>query len=240
MLTRAERFVAVLDTFGPAHSAVTRAVKLLCLARRGSQIRKYLGGSTEFTGLQIGAGRHQLDGWLKTDLRPTDLDTVYVDARKPMPFDDEAFNYIVAEHIIEHLEYNDARMMLKECYRVLKKRGVLRVSTPDIALTHQLMNPPLSPVLQRYVSWSNGLFRASCNPDSAIHVVNRLHCAWGHKFLYDANTLIYTLEQSGFAEITRRLPDESGHSALSHIDCHANEIGAEFNQLESLIVEATK
>lgn len=240
MSTPVERVGAILQNFAPVHSAATHARELLCLARRRSQIRRYLASTRDFAGLQIGAGRHHLDGWLKTDLEPMDLRTVYVDARKPLPFDGETFNYIVAEHIIEHLEYQDAMVMLKECHRVLKEDGVLRVSTPNIFLTYQLMSPPLTPVLERYVSWSNRTFDGACDPSSAIHVVNRLQHAWGHKFLYDAHTLICALEQCGFAGVTRCSSGESEHPALNHVDRHVNEIGEEFNELESLIVEAKK
>jgi predicted SAM-dependent methyltransferase len=130
--------------------------------------------------------------------------------------------------------------MLVECHRVLKDGGVLRISTPDIGLTQKLMSPPLTPVLEHYVSWSNSTFNNASDLHSAIHVVNRLHNEWGHQFLYDADTLIAALERGGFTKVTKCAPSESGHPALRNIDRHAHEIGKVFNELESLIIEAIK
>ena len=250
MTTRIERVSSMLERYPASHRAARHvyrvagyayrpAYKAQALLRRPYQIRKYLRGVGDFTGLQIGAGPHQLAGWLRTDLEP-DLKAVYLDATKRFPFADETFNYIVAEHIIEHIPYEDALKMLRECYRVLKNDGVIRISTPNIALTQQLMHPPLSPALERYVSWSNRSFRCTDNINSAIHVVNRLQHEWGHQFLYDTDTLVSSLRQSGFVNIAECTPDKSDHAALTNVDRHALEIGEEANELESLIIEASK
>jgi predicted SAM-dependent methyltransferase len=240
MATRAQHLTASLQKYPPTYRAAIHALQAQGFARRRSQIRKYFAADRDFAGLQIGAGRHHLGGWLTTDLVPREFHTVYLDASKRFPFRDETFDYIVAEHIIEHLTYGDAIKMLKECHRVLVGAGILRVSTPDIHLLCQLMSPPLTGVLERYVSWSNRRFDGGCEPHSVAHVVNRLEHDWGHQFLYDQDTLIAALEQCGFAEATRSVPNESEHPALANVDGHAKEVGEEFNQLESLIVEATK
>jgi predicted SAM-dependent methyltransferase len=238
--TRLERLGAALQKYPPAFSTARYGWQIAGLASRPGRIRKYLAGAREFRGLQIGSGPHHLDGWLATDLLPWDLQTVYMDATRALPFEDGTFDYVVAEHIIEHLGYRDARAMLGECHRVLKNNGVIRVSTPDLMLTHRLMSPPLAPVLQRYVEWSNREFGAGCDSDSATHVVNRLQHEWGHTFLYDHESLVKILRRSGFAEVAQQEPGKSEHGPLSGVDRHASEIGAEFNQLESLIIEATK
>ena len=240
MTTRAQRLRTMVAKHPPIYRAATLALEAQGFVRRRSQIRKYFASSSEFAGLQIGAGTHHLDGWLTTDLIPIQLQIVYMDAHKRFPFHDNTFDFVVAEHVIEHLTYRDATRMLDECHRVLGDKGVLRVSTPNMHLIHRLMSPPLTPALERYVSWSNRKFDGSCDPHSTAHVVNRLQHEWGHQFLYDADTLIAALEQCGFAEITECNPNESGHSSLMNVDGHADEIGEEFNELESLIVEATK
>jgi SAM-dependent methyltransferase len=240
METRVQRAGGVLRKFPPAHRAAYVAREMQGLMRRRYQIRRYFVNRRDFAGLQIGAGHHHLDGWLTTDLEPLDPQTVYMDATKRLPFDEGRFDYIVAEHIIEHVPYESALHMLNECRRVLKGKGVLRISTPDIRLTYQLMNPPLTLALERYVSWSNSTFSNTCDLRSPIHVVNRLQHGWGHQFLYDADTLIVALDQCGFTEVTRCTPNESSHPALRNVDRHAHEIGEEFNELESLIIEAIK
>lgn len=233
-----------LRKYPAVHSAAWRAYRTahmpLALIRRSSQIKRYLDSRGDFSALQIGAGpHHKLPGWLKTDLDPS-WTTVYLDATKRFPFADDTFDYIVAEHIIEHISYEEALRMVRECYRVLRKCGVVRISTPDIKLTHRLMQCPLTPELQRYVLWSNQRYGFTDNPNSAIHTVNRLHHEWGHRFLYDANTLTDVFRRSGFTEIAECTPEMSDRAVLINIDRHAKEIGKEFNELESLIIEAVK
>lgn len=53
------------------------------------------------------------------------------DVSKGVPFGDEFFDAVWAEEIIEHLLDTDA--FLRECYRVLKRGGILILSTPNLA-----------------------------------------------------------------------------------------------------------
>jgi predicted SAM-dependent methyltransferase len=234
---------SALQKYPAAYNAARFAYLGACIpqarARRPYQIRKYLRNAEDFTGLQIGAGTHQLPGWLKTDLYPN-WAAVYLDATKRFPFADATFDYVVAEHIIEHISHESAQRMLQECHRVLKEGGVLRVSTPNIELTHRLMHSPLTSELQRYVSWSNHMYGGPDNLDSPIHVVNRLQHEWGHQFLYDENTLTVSFRKAGFIQVDRCSPRKSVHWPLVNIDSHGEVIGEEFNELESLILEAIK
>lgn len=217
------------------------AHRSLARAMRPYQISKYLRSSQDFAGLQIGAGPHRLAGWLKTDLSPTNSTTTYMNAAKRFPFPDETFDCVVAEHIIEHISYDQALRMLRECYRVLKKGGVARISTPDMELTHRLMHRPLTPELQRYVAWSNVAFGHTDDIDSAIHVINRLQHEWGHQFLYDADTLADAFRRAGFTDTTQCKPSMSDHPALVNVDSHFTQTGTEENnELESLIIEGIK
>lgn len=233
-----EKYPAV---HGAARIMYLGAHRSLARAMRPYQVSKYLRSSKDFAGLQIGAGPHRMAGWLKTDLSPTNLTTVYLNATKRFPFADETFDCVVAEHIIEHISYDEALRMLRECHRVLKKGGVARISTPDIELTHRLMHRPLAPELQRYVSWSNGTFGRPDEIGSAIHVVNRLQHEWGHQFLYDAGTLTDAFRRAGFADTTQCEPGMSDHSRLVNVDNHSTQTGTEENnELESLIIEGIK
>lgn len=223
-----------------AYKAATRLRRLNCIIHRRTAIRQYLATAEAFAGLQVGAGTHRLDGWLATDPSPAHAGVVYVDTRKRLPFGAGTFDYVVADHVIEYSRYEDAVRMLGECHRVLKDNGVLRISTPNLLLTHQLMSPPLTPVLERYVVWSNANFGGTGGAKSAIHVVNRLQRDRGRQFLYDPDTLISALRRCGFSDVIRCSPGESAHPVLKNVDYLADGIGEEFSQIESLVVEATK
>lgn len=242
--SKLERYPAAHRAARYAYYAVNPVYKAQAVARRPYQIRKYLKNAGNFTGLQIGAEALQFDGWLVTDIDP-DLKHVYLNATKPFPFANDTFNYVVAEQMIEHISYEDALRMLQECHRVLKSGGVIRITTPDLEFTHELMHSPLTPALKRYVAYSNRRFGGADYIDSAIHVVNRLHHEWGHQFLYDRGTLTASLGQAGFAEIVECTLNKSNHPALTNIDRHADsviisEIGEELYGRSCLIVEAVK
>jgi predicted SAM-dependent methyltransferase len=218
---------------------VTR--KAIAVAQRPARIRAYFAEDRPFAGLQLGCGPHHFEGWLATDLTPQDLGkAVYLDATREFPFPAAKFDFIVAEQLIEHLSFKGALHMLRECYRVLRPGGTLRVSTMDVHLARMLLTAPLSDRLQRYVVWSNTTWQPSCDPHSAVHVYNRMNHEWGHKFLYDAPTLIRTLEQCGFKDVTECKLGKSEHSELLNIDLHGDAIDDEFYDMEVLIVEGTK
>jgi len=55
----------------------------------------------------------------------------------PFPFADEFFDLVLASEIIEHLHFNPFRL-LKEAFRVLKPKGRLLLSTPNLARLENL------------------------------------------------------------------------------------------------------
>ncbi len=50
-----------------------------------------------------------------------------------LPFSDNSFDTVVASEIIEHVNYNDGKMLLKEAKRILKPQGKLIISTPNLS-----------------------------------------------------------------------------------------------------------
>jgi len=57
--------------------------------------------------------------------------TIIYDISKGFPHDDESFDIVFASEVIEHIF--DTTYFLKECRRVLKKDGLLILTTPNIA-----------------------------------------------------------------------------------------------------------
>src|SRR5262245_5010551 len=107
---------------------------------RARRIQEYLRESSAKK-LQLGAGPTTLPGWLCTDLAPTSVSMVHLDVTKPFPFENVVFDYIFSEHLIEHISWNDGAAMLRECHRVLKPGGIIRIATPDLAVLLDLCAP---------------------------------------------------------------------------------------------------
>ena len=189
--------------------------------------------------LQIGCGRNPLSGWLNTDLLANQK-VVYMDATKPLPFPDNTLDYIYSEHIFEHISYRDGGKFLKESHRVLKPGGRIRIATPDMAFLIRLYSESETEVSKRYIK--NSIDRYVQEPKLCARavVVNNFFYNWGHQFIYDFETLYYTLETAGFKKTVQFKPMESGDLNLRDLESHGKIIGEEFNLLETIVVEAEK
>src|SRR6266480_3275862 len=66
-------------------------------------IRNYL-ESHPVRKLQLGAGGNDPTGWLNSDIEPIGKE-IYLDATDRYPFPDGSFQYILSEHVIEHVRW---------------------------------------------------------------------------------------------------------------------------------------
>jgi predicted SAM-dependent methyltransferase len=217
--------------------------RLLARLIRPWKIRRYL-VSHGIRKLQIGSGPHILEGWLNTDINP-DLgrrggSSVFLDAAKPFPFKDETFDYVFCEHLIEHMEYRKGIGMLHECFRVLKRGGKIRISTPDMSFLMELYSPKKTELQTRYISRAVKTSLPEIGINEDVFVINNFFRAWGHKFIYDFKVLKRAMESVGFVGVSPQKVGESSDRNLSALEFHGNVIGDEFNRLETLIVEGRK
>lgn len=81
--------------------------------------------------LHLGCGEKYIPGFLHVDARK--LPHVdYVSSANNLPmFEDNSVDLIYACHLLEHLKRHETEGVLKEWYRVLKPKGVLRLAVPD-------------------------------------------------------------------------------------------------------------
>jgi predicted SAM-dependent methyltransferase len=205
-----------------------------------SAIDRYL-ASAKTPSLHIGANRNHISGWLETDIEPMDSETVYLDATKTFPLASGTIAYIYSEHMIEHVPFAAGLNMLKECRRVLRPEGVLRVATPDLAFILNLYSNPGNDG-RSYMRWMAQTFMAGvARADvKAVSIINNAFRSWGHKFLYDADTLESSLREAGFSKIVRVKYNDSVHEKLRGIERHGINVGnVEMAALETMIYEAS-
>lgn len=214
--------------------------KQLWLARRRSTIPSYLKDAAS-PKLQIGAGFNGLSGWLNGDILPRKPDYIYLDATAPLPFADNTFAFAYTEHMIEHIGYRSACDFVRECHRVLRPGGVLRISTPDLAVLVGMFVRDDDPVADEYVAYAVRTYVPHAGPNVKAFVLNNFFYNWGHAFIFDRETLATVLTQAGFRDLSWHSPQESSRPELRNLETHGRLIGSEkINAWQSMIVEATR
>ena len=192
--------------------------------------------------LQLGCGTNVFPGWLNSDrVKETD-GVVIIDATRELPFEDSIFDYVFSEHLIEHLEYRDGVASLKECFRILRPGGKIRIATPDLQFLVDLYGSGKSDLQRNYVSWSLARFRPEIDigGEGDVFVINNFFRDWGHKFIYDRDCLGDALQSAGFSQITWRNVGESDDDQLRRLESHGESISEEFNALETMVIEGLK
>jgi predicted SAM-dependent methyltransferase len=188
--------------------------------------------------LHLGAGNWILPGWLNTDLFPTHRGMIYLDVTRRFPFADSTFDYVFSEHMIEHVDYDSGMTMLRECYRILKPGGKIRIATPDLEVLIGLHSQGKTDLQRRYIQWFTDRGLPGGETYNDVFVINNAFRAWGHTFLYDRETLRTAMAKVGFENLTFGNPGVSDDANLSGLESHGKEILAEeINQFETFVVE---
>jgi predicted SAM-dependent methyltransferase len=191
--------------------------------------------------LMLGAGSNSREGWLMTDIAPQSPAVMYLDVTRPFPFDSDTFEYIHAEHLIEHITWADGLQMLRECRRVLKPGGIVRIATPDLAVLIGLYDGKRNEVGQRYIQWITDLLYPEVGAYKAAFVINNAFTNFGHKFLYDGELLELAFTKAGFTNIREFPMGESDDENLRGIEFHGEFAGnEEMVAFETMVFEATR
>ena len=88
--------------------------------------------------LNIGSGQRRFDtahGWINVDCvsRPGQVPDLLCDVGKEkLPYPDNSMEYVVLNHVYEHLNLGNGHGIIKEAFRVLKSGGSLIVTVPNI------------------------------------------------------------------------------------------------------------
>ena len=205
---------------------------------RRKEVAKYL-DSHEVAKLQIGCGPYPLEGWMNTDLT-TNYRTgnpIFMDAGKPFPIPDASFDYVYSEHLFEHLTHPQATNMLKECYRIMKPGGIIRIATPNLQFLVDMYAHPEKSANKAYLEFDA---ERSGLPFSPAYTISRFHTSWGHQIIYDPETLSRFLESVGFNDIRQCEMSKSDHEALCGVEQHFKSLQYEYNLLETMILEARR
>lgn len=133
----------------------------------------------------IGAGKTSYTGWVSTQQDELDLldrgdfERMFA-AEKPTAF--------LAEHVWEHMTFEEGCMAAKNCYDYLADGGYLRVAVPDGNFRNE---------------WYQNMVKVGGNGDPN-------HPAYSHKIVYHYKTLVQVFTRAGFEVELLEWCDEAG------------------------------
>lgn len=187
---------------------------------RRLRIRRYLDRCDGTFKLQIGGGPYSLADWLNGDLINGNI---FLNALHPLPFSDDSVDYIFTEHFIEHLTLKEGMGFLSESYRILKPGGILRQGTPSLtALMDIYMDRHSDVSRDQVINRHNKVHhpkRPCLSPADYFNEVMRL---WGHRFIYDADTLELLYRKAGLINLKWKKFGQSEHIHLQNLEQHAD------------------
>jgi predicted SAM-dependent methyltransferase len=172
--------------------------------------------------LNFGCGTDRIIGWQNFDAE--------LDISKRLPFPDGHADFVLAEHVVEHIEYNLALSFFRECRRVLKPQGVVRIAVPSIERVWYRGDDAYFRFVQAR-GWSKA-------PDTRGAIEAMLTCH-GHKAPWTASLLSVSLYAAGFDHVAYRNCGLSDHPELRGVEGHSRVIGNAFNEIETVICEGS-
>lgn len=184
---------------------------------------------SELVKLHLGCGRRDFGPeWVHVD---AETNPKYKHIRRnsvtSLPWEDEKVDLIYASHLLEYFDAEEAVVVLKEWWRVLKYGGILRLAVPDFGAMAHLYSERGEP-LNLFVGPLYG--RMLCNGFFIYH-----------KLVYDFGSLSMLLTKIGFHEVARYDWRETEHA---HIDDYSQayipHLDKQNGTLISLNVEAVK
>ena len=84
------------------------------------------------TMLNLGCGKTFHRDWVNVDFISSGPEVISHDLTQGIPFSSETFDVVYHSHVLEHFTALQGDFFIKECFRVLKPGGILRIAVPDL------------------------------------------------------------------------------------------------------------
>lgn len=149
--------------------------------------------------LHLGSGQERKSGWINVDLIGDPVDLSWNLAR-PLPFEDGTVDGIFHEHLLEHLPLGAGAAFTRECARVLRPGGTLRIGVPDIAT-----------LIADYANGTGKLLARKPGRPTALLALQEMFYWHRHCAMYDFETLDVLVRWAG---LNSALRSEWGRSTV--------------------------
>lgn len=174
--------------------------------------------------IQLGAGTLHIPGWENYD------DAAAIDITKRLPFEDDSVDVVFSEMCLEHITPKEAWYFLEECFRILKRDGLVRMTIPDFPRCLRLKNP-------RWLEVNKGV---TGNDGTIKDQMKSIIVAHGHQGLWSSELLKAVMEAIGFVCVTIKEAGQSDYEVLRNVEQHHHSVGPEVAWAESGCVEGAK
>lgn len=150
--------------------------------------------------LNLGAGSHIIEGMLNVDISPRA--DAYVDLTRPIPFEDDTFEFIYSEEVVEHFDRETSQRVLCEAFRILAPGGLARFTTPR---------------LEYFIDRFHDEDRMGAD-------INGIFYGHHHRHIYSVESLQVAMTAAGFVDV--HFTDyRDPSSPLGRFDTHADRYG---------------
>jgi predicted SAM-dependent methyltransferase len=166
--------------------------------------------------IQFGCGGNRLMGWENYDYE--------VDISKPLPFQDNVADAVLAEHVVEHVTIHQAWNFIEECYRILIPGGFLRLAVPCVSKIFQESDDEYYAFIARH-GWG------SPTKKDAVKSIIFNH---GHQTIWEQASLNSVVQCMGF-----KLLDQPPLIMAGTLN-HQHVIGQKINDIETIVVDCIK
>ena len=153
--------------------------------------------------LNVGSGGRGRPDWINLDVSTHHADLYCThDLRRPLPLADGAARRIFAEHVIEHIDFNDdVPRVFAEFRRVLQDGGVVRIIVPD-AERYMRAYFDRGSEPWKELGFAQGL---PADMQTNMELVNHVfHQRGEHCFGWDFATMEHALRRAGFQHVIRQ------------------------------------
>jgi predicted SAM-dependent methyltransferase len=115
------------------------------------------------------------------------------------------FDLIRMQHVIEHFSYKEAKIVIKNVAKLLKKEGYFLITTPNLRINIQMYLKKNYKFIKNFKNWAEKKIPKNA-PASFYFAIFAYNLPKDpHKWCYDYEGLKYLLESSGYFKEIREL-----------------------------------
>jgi len=175
--------------------------------------------ATDQSYIHFGCGNQILDGFVNTDVFGNQKAQSGIDLRHPLPVESNTFEGAYAHHVVEHLFYEDAHRFFGECFRILKPKGILRIVVPDLGKFLSAYSK--SGTTNEMFEWipKHHLPKGCSTQLELIDHLARGEYFNEHRSLWDDETLLQRVSETGFSKVRIVELGSSENKMLNQLDC---------------------